>query len=193
MWIVPPPNCSEVISDVIAQLRMSGLPPTKRTAFRSNPPGADGGAGAGAGAGAGGGSGVGCAAGCGLCSTSVPCTGPKQVVPEYGMRSVLPLSSIVPTPLSEKAHGRPDRLAVPEIASCTVEPFNCPEALPEIFRLLPHCAVKVPLIELGVCDAIWYWKWPQELGLGSCTSFDTHMPTIDGPPAGRPHAADAAP
>ena len=52
-----------------------------------------------------------------------------------------------------------------------------------MFRPAPHCAVNVPLIEFDVCEVIWYWKCPQELALGSCTSFDTHIPSICGVPA----------
>src|SRR5262245_23521768 len=47
-----------------------------------------------------------------------------------------------------------------------------------MFKPPPHCAVNVPLIEFDVCEVIWYWKCPQELALGSCTSFETHVPTI---------------
>src|SRR5262245_41573614 len=63
-----------------------------------------------------------------------------------------------------------------------------------MFRPPPHCAVNVPLIDDAVCDVIWYWKWPQELALGSCTSFETHIPSICGaPPAGvRPGGGVAA-
>jgi hypothetical protein len=76
-------------------------------------------------------------------------------VPEYGIRSVLPLSSIVPVPLSENAHaGMPVMLAVPEIDSGTDVPFTDPDALPAMFRPPPHCAVNVPLIALEVCDVI---------------------------------------
>jgi hypothetical protein len=53
--------------------------------------------------------------------------------------------------------------------------------------------VNVPLIDVAVCDVIWYWKWPQELALGSCTSFETHMPVICGvPPDGVPPGAGVA-
>src|SRR2546426_8417908 len=88
------------MSDVIAQPRTSGLPPTIRTSFKLNPSGADGGAGAGGGVGSGtgaggGGGGVG-AAGDGRGSVSLPCTGPRQGVPEEGRRSGLPFSSMLP-------------------------------------------------------------------------------------------------
>src|SRR2546425_12017882 len=88
------------MSDVIAQPRTSGLPPTIRTSFKLNPSGADGGAGAGGGVGSGsgaggGGGGVG-AAGDGRGSGSLPCPGPRQGVPGEGNGSVEPLSPTLP-------------------------------------------------------------------------------------------------
>ena len=65
------------------------------------------------------------AAGACLRRTSVPPTGPRQVVPVYGIRSVVPLSSIVPVPLSEKLQlGRPGRVALPLAVIGTVVPFT---------------------------------------------------------------------
>src|SRR5262249_48085221 len=62
-----------------------------------------------------------------------------------------------------------------------------------MFNPPPHCAVNVPLIDVAVCELIWYWKLPQELSLGSCTSFETHMPIICGaPPAGVPPGVGVA-
>ena len=45
----------------------------------------------------------------------------------------------------------------------------------------PHVAVKVPAMVVAVCDAIWYWKFPQELGLGNAAdAFESHPPTSEG-------------
>jgi hypothetical protein len=57
-----------------------------------------------------------------------------------------------------------------------------------IVRLLPHIAVNVPTIEFAVCEAIWYWKLPHDVGLGSVgvSDCDVQMPTSEGvldPPA----------
>src|SRR2546430_2070489 len=72
-----------VICAVIGQFATSAAEPPVITAeCRSRP--SDGPDGAGGGGGGGGvGSGVGGACGCGRRSTSVPCTGPRHVVPEY--------------------------------------------------------------------------------------------------------------
>ena len=86
--------------------------------------GAGGGGGAGAGAGVGAGGGGGAEAGVLRRSVSVPWTGPRHVVPEYGTVRVSG-STIVPVPLSEKLHdGIPGRVAVPLAVIGTVEPLS---------------------------------------------------------------------
>src|SRR4051812_21491266 len=129
MCSVPGENSSEVIVDVIGHPRTSGLPPTIVTWLRSKPSGIDGadgvGIGEGDGAGAGAGTGAGCAAGAGRFSTSVPLTGPRQVVPLYGIRSVLPLFSTVPLPVSVNAHaGIPGSDPVPVIVRTAAFPLS---------------------------------------------------------------------
>ena len=65
------------------------------------------------------------AAACGLRSTSMPVTGPWHVVPVKGTRSVLPLSSSVPFPLSEIAQfALPGIVAVPLTEMVTVVPLS---------------------------------------------------------------------
>src|SRR5579864_2663279 len=46
-------------------------------------------------------------------------------------------------------------------------------------------AVNVPEMALAVCDAIWYWKLPHVLGLGTVAgaSRAVHTPTSDWVPA----------
>jgi hypothetical protein len=64
-------------------------------------------------------------AGAGRCSTSVPLTGPRHVVPEYGIVSVLPPSVMDPTPLREKGQfGKPGTVAVPLTVNGTDVPFS---------------------------------------------------------------------
>src|SRR5581483_9750096 len=99
-----------------------------------------------------------------------------QVVPVYGMRSVLPASSMLPVPLTEKVQfGMPGMLPDPLIAIVTVVGLtSSPCADAETTMPFPQLAVNVPAIVVAVCEAIWYWKLPQLLGLGSVTSLDTH-------------------
>jgi hypothetical protein len=82
----------------------------------------------------------------------VPLTGPRHVVPEYGIRSVLALSSIVPVPLSEIGHvGNPGRLALPVTVIGTVVLLtNCPDAVPVIVTPPAHTAENVPVTDVVV-------------------------------------------
>jgi hypothetical protein len=140
------------------------------------------GVGGGWGTGVGSGGGAGAAAGCGLCSTSVPCTGPRQVVPVYGRFSVLPLSSMLPFAVTLNGQfGMPGMLPAPSIVTATLLPFNWPLTDAETVRPLPHTAVNVPVIDVAVCDPIWYWKLPHVLADGRfAETDDVQMPTIDG-------------
>ena len=114
--------------------------------------GAGGGVGSGVGSGAGAGGG---AAGCGLRSTSTPFTGPMHVVPVKGSRSVLPLSSIAPLPVSVNAQlGSPGPVPVPVTVIATFVPLSCPVALPLIEMPPPQSPVNVPAIDDAVCVAI---------------------------------------
>ncbi len=110
--------------------------------------------GGGGGCGCGDGAGAGCAAGCGRRSNSVPWTGPRQVVPLYGMRSALPFSSMVALLDTENGHtGRPGSEPDPFIVIWTLFPLVVPLADADI-RSVPHVAVNVPAIEVAVCVAI---------------------------------------
>ena len=55
----------------------------------------------------------------------MPLTGPRQVVPEYGSRSVRPLSSTEPVPFNETAQlGMPDIVAVAVTVNGTDVPLS---------------------------------------------------------------------
>jgi hypothetical protein len=57
-------------------------------------------------------------------------------------------------------------------------PLSCPVALPDTVRPFPHDAVKVPSIDVDVCEEISYWRLPHVLAEGS--DAELHTPTIDG-------------
>ena len=83
-------------------------------------------------------------------NVSLPDSGPRQVVPEYGIVSVW-LSTIVPVPLNENGQvGTPGRLAVPLAITGTWLPFNDPEIVPETVSPPGHWSENVPAIELAV-------------------------------------------
>ena len=78
-----------------------------------------------------------------------------HVVPLNGIRSVLPLSSIAPLPVSVKGQpGRPGPVPVPFTVIATLVPLNWPVALPLIVMPPPQSPVNVPAIDVGVCEAI---------------------------------------
>src|SRR5262245_24877725 len=71
----------------------------------------------------------------------------------------------------------------------TLVPFSSPCADADITRPPPQLAVNVPAIEFDVCVAIWYWKLPHVVALGSvgCVSWDVQTPTSEGDvPVGAP-------
>jgi hypothetical protein len=75
---------------------------------------------------------------------SVPLTGPRHVVPEYGMRMRL-VDSIVAVPLRAIAQGgRPGIEAVALADHVSVPPESEPLADPEICTSPKHRALKVP-------------------------------------------------
>src|SRR5439155_18469978 len=119
-----------------------------------------------------------------LCSTSVPRTGPRQVVPVYGIRSVDSLSSIVPVPFNVKLHGgSPGKLADPVTVTATVVlVVSCPDALPAIVSTSAQSAEKVPSIVVAVWLVTAHWKLPQADMFGIVTACDVHTPTIGPPP-----------
>ena len=58
---------------------------------------------------------------------------------------------IVPVPDTAKPQdGRPGPLAVPVTVTGTVEPFSCPEAIPETVSVPAHSAEKFPATEFAV-------------------------------------------
>jgi hypothetical protein len=81
--------------------------------------------------------------------------------------------------------GTPGMLPDPSSVSVTFVPSTCPLPDAEIVRPLPQTAVKVPAIDVAVCDAIWYWKLPHVFGDGSdgavlvVVDCEVQMPTSD--------------
>ena len=92
------------------------------------------------------------------------------------------MSSIDPLPVTVKLQiGRFDIVPDPVIVSATFAPLSCPSAFADTTRPLPQLAVNVPRMAFDVWEAIWYWKLPHEVGLGSVgvTSWEVHTPTSD--------------
>ena len=143
--------------------------------------------GAGGGAGAGGG---GAATGAAADSVrrrrvSVPCTGPRHVVPLYGIVSVLLPSEIVAMLFSEKAQlGMPGMLPVPVAVIFIVVPLTTvPDPLPLTITPSPHVRLNVPFTDVAVWPVTVHWKLPHDFGSGSegtsVVCDDDQVPTID--------------
>src|SRR5262245_36400082 len=115
-------------------------------------------------------------------SVTVPESGPRQVVPEYGNLIVSP--AIGPEPLRENAQfGTFGIEPVPVTVAESVEFSMCPVALPLMLALPRHTAVKVPAMSLAVCVVMFHLKllhdWPDEASAG-VIDCEVHDPSSEG-------------
>src|SRR5262249_54088987 len=108
---------------------------------------------------------------------SVPCTGPRQVVPLYSIE-IASGPCGVPVPVREKLHdGTPGVVAVPAADSGIVAPPSPPVADPEIVMLPAHTPEKSPAIDVAVWLVTRHSRLPHVEALGSPGSADdNHVP-----------------
>lgn len=121
--------------------------------------------------------GVGCV---GRRSVSDPETGPRHVVPLYGICSVL-LSTMWAVPLIEKGHdGKPGTDPVPVTVYGTSLPEIWPEAVPDAEMPFAQVAEKVPESEVAVWLVTCQERPVHELAAMFDSGFEDHVPSIDG-------------
>jgi hypothetical protein len=97
---------------------------------------------------------------------SIPLTGPRHVVPEYGM-----LIESVPTvalpPIAIEQDVRPGAVALPDAFHVMVVGLvKDPCAVPVSLRSPAHVALNEPRADVGVCSATVHTKLVQVLGDG---------------------------
>lgn len=118
--------------------------------------------------------------GVGRRSVSWPLTGPRHVVPLYGICRVL-LSTMCAVPLIENGQdGKPGTEPVPVTVYGTSLPLICPDAVPAAEMPLAHVAENVPDSDVDVWLVTCHENPVHELAEMFESGFDVQVPIIEG-------------